>query len=211
MLNSPQWAENPPAATPRIYVEVRRPTKFKSSILFLGKVLWVPLHWDELHNRSRPCTGNGCNQCLQEQPFQHGYAPGVWYTKDEQGKPTGIKSVLSVTAEGFTQIREQVGDDYVRCFFSWWALKNKEGRTEHHFKFIERLQGRTSFYAFDVRPVVERMWGRQYQSTLRRLFEVPAGTGDPALDPPEVKEQVQQQLDKIANGFKPADLLPPER
>jgi hypothetical protein len=121
----------------------------------------VFVHWLREERRSRPCLGPRCPHCAGQLPRRwKGYAPAFIERKDPAtGKKKRVPVVLELTETAAWDLKNLDGWKTVR------GLAIKVSRKGKHSNAPLRLEGADQQLpeanlppAFDVRPVLERLW-----------------------------------------------------
>ena len=177
------WDDAGPSSVPRIAIQVFRvPPTGKAFIRFLGNVVGVWTHW--LEGRSTPCLGKECRHCLEGVPQRwKGYAPALWWkvwldqkTGKQQGKWLAV--VVEIT-EGLTELKGRP----LRGQVIELRRPGKRRNGPLEFSALDKPAAGDLPDAFDVRPILERLWGC-------RKRVVPAGQDGeaPTADNPQLDD-----------------------
>lgn len=130
----------------------------KALVKLLGAPEAVFVHWTE-HGQV-PCTGPGCAQCPLSPARWQAYAPAVVQNWDQgTGKQRWRKTVLPVTVSAAWDLQDlEVGQTLV--------YYREAGRRNAALRFASARDqsGGTPGEPFDVRPYLERVWGRPWPS-----------------------------------------------
>lgn len=150
----------------------------KAFIRFLGAWSGVWLHWDK--NRTRPCHGDNCPLCLEDNPRRwSGYAPALLWTLDLKNPKMGHwKAIVCPITESMIEVLE--GHEIAGLIVEV-ARPGRRHNGPIHCSIIEKQVKDPPPPAFDVKAILMKMWG--------------------------IRQQPRPQTSQTDNGEKP-DVLP---
>lgn len=152
------WDDQGPSSLPRVPIQVFRvPPTGKAFIRFLGNVVGVWTHW--LEGRSTPCMGKECRHCHDGAPQRwKSYAPALWWrtTLDQR---TGKRASQWISV---VEITEGLGELVGRPLRGQVIELRRPGKRRNsplEFSTLEEKVKGDLPDAFDVRPILEKLWG----------------------------------------------------
>lgn len=140
----------------------------------------VWLHWlAQLgpKGRSLPCEGEGCPLCPDPYRKWYGYAPAlVWRRTSEAAKADWLANVLELTEQAVQPLREL--EKLAGLVVQLHRAPKANGRLELTILEKAKMRGGRELAPlpppFDVRPILETLWGRAALVAARSSAEASA-------------------------------------
>jgi len=147
------WADKNEDSMP--FVKIMCPAPNECYLVrFLGSVTGVWVHFDPTKKASRPCHTEGCDLCGREPRRWKGYAPVLLWRRKDDGHCSWTKMVLELTEATAGKLQ---GDLRGRVAEISRPGKRRNGAVR--LTWIEKPVAGDLPPAFDVRPILENLWG----------------------------------------------------